>query len=126
LALKFLKGLDVRGIDGVINYGIPAKVPTKTQRDGRAERSTDDEAFCINMVEPWFVDMGASPIPSFQEDPNRPLLDAGLTKKVPNKQERTGAASIRLATSPDCQRVLGAEYYDDNSPEGPCFAIILT
>ncbi|KAJ7803075.1 hypothetical protein B0H14DRAFT_3778811 [Mycena olivaceomarginata] len=51
-------------------------------------------------------------------DPDRPFSDVALTKKNPTKQERTGRASIHLATSPRCERVLKAEYYQDSSPDG--------
>ncbi|KAJ7254796.1 hypothetical protein C8J57DRAFT_1236524 [Mycena rebaudengoi] len=117
VGLQFVSGLDVRGINGVINYGIPAKVPIKTQRDGRGGRSTDEEAFCINMVKPWVLDMDIGTVPVDTADPDKPLLEAGLTKKVPMKRERTGRASLHIATSDDCQRVLCADYYGDDSPE---------
>ncbi|KAJ7078344.1 P-loop containing nucleoside triphosphate hydrolase protein, partial [Mycena epipterygia] len=111
------EGLDVRGINGVINYGIVANIPMKCQRDGRAGRSTVDEAFCISMVEPWVPQTDLSNSPIDPNDPDRPLSDAGITKKNPTKQERTGRAAIHFATSDKCQRILLAEYYQDRTAE---------
>ncbi|KAJ7768865.1 P-loop containing nucleoside triphosphate hydrolase protein [Mycena metata] len=111
------EGLDVPGINGVINYGIPAKIPMKTQRDGRGGRSTASPAFCLNLIEPWVREMDAESALLDVGDPDRPLMEAGLTKKVPTKQERTGVASIHLANSDDCEREINADYYGDDSAE---------
>jgi hypothetical protein len=70
------------------------------------------------MVKPWVLDMDIGTVPVDTADPDKPLLEAGLTKKVPTKRERTGRASLHIATSDDCQRVLCADYYGDDSPEG--------
>ncbi|KAJ7697338.1 hypothetical protein B0H17DRAFT_1197391 [Mycena rosella] len=75
------EGLDVPGINGVINYGIPAKIPMKTQRDGRGGRSTASPAFCLNLIEPWVREMDAESALVDVGDPDRPLMEAGLTKK---------------------------------------------
>ncbi|KAJ6536233.1 P-loop containing nucleoside triphosphate hydrolase protein [Mycena capillaripes] len=110
-------GLDIAGIDGVIIYGIVADIPTKTQWEGRAGRSTNSEAFCIQMIEPWVAEIPTSDMAIDASDPDRPLSDAALTKKNPTKKERTGRASVHHATSPECERVLKAAYYQDNSPD---------
>ncbi|KAJ6489410.1 hypothetical protein DFH09DRAFT_1105385 [Mycena vulgaris] len=61
------------------------------------------------------MDLSAAPIDV--NDPDRPFANAALTKKTPTKKERTGRASIHLATSPNCDRVLSAQYYEDESLE---------
>lgn len=106
------------GIDGVIIYGIVGDIPTKSQWDGRAGRSTTADAFCVHMVEPWVPEIDTDLLEIDAQDPDRPFSDVALTKKNPTKQERTGRASIHLATSPRCERVLKAEYYQDSSPDG--------
>ncbi|KAJ6550622.1 hypothetical protein DFH09DRAFT_1319799 [Mycena vulgaris] len=111
------EGLDVAGIDGVINYGIVSNIPMKSQRDGRAGRSTAKEAYCVHMIEPWVLDMDLSTAPIDPDDPDRPFSDAALTKKTPTKKERTGRAAIHFATCGHCVRVLLAAYFQDNSPE---------
>ncbi|KAF7328238.1 Werner syndrome ATP-dependent helicase [Mycena venus] len=58
---------------------------------GRAGRSTDADAFCVQMIEPW---VDTSEMAMDPNDPDRPLSDVALTKKHPTKQERTGRASI--------------------------------
>ena len=102
----------------MIIYGIASDIPTKSQWDGRAGRSTNTEAFCVQMIEPWVNEIDLSGIPIDPSDPDRPLSDAALTKKNPTKQERTGRASVRHSTSTECKRILQAEYYEDTSPEG--------
>ncbi|KAJ7107878.1 P-loop containing nucleoside triphosphate hydrolase protein, partial [Mycena epipterygia] len=112
------EGLDVADIDGVIIYGIVADIPTKSQWEGRAGRSTNADAFCVHMIEPWVPPLDLSLLPMDLNDPDRPISDLALTKKNPTKQERTGRASVHHARSPDCERVLKASYYQDTSPEG--------
>jgi hypothetical protein len=102
----------------VIIYGIVADIPTKSQWDGRAGRSTKQEAFCIHMIESWVLEIDTTQLEIDPKDPDHPLSDAALTKKNPTKQERTGRTSIHHATSPECERVLKAAYYEDSSPEG--------
>ncbi|KAJ7494091.1 P-loop containing nucleoside triphosphate hydrolase protein [Mycena latifolia] len=111
------EGLDVKGIDGVIIYGIVSDVTTKSQWDGRAGRSTNAEAFCVHMIEPWVDAVDLTELQIDPNDPDHPLADVALTKKNPTKQERTGRASIHHAKSPECARVLNAQYYQDDSPE---------
>ncbi|KAJ7839505.1 P-loop containing nucleoside triphosphate hydrolase protein [Mycena leptocephala] len=115
------EGLDVAGIDGVIIYGIVADIPTKSQWDGRAGRSTSREAFCVHMIEPWVPEIDTSQMVMDADDPDRPFSDVALTKKHPTKQERTGRASIHHATSSECERVLKAAYYRDESPDALTF-----
>ncbi|KAJ7455168.1 hypothetical protein FB451DRAFT_1048993, partial [Mycena latifolia] len=112
------EGLDIPGIDGVIIYGIVADLPIKSQWEDRAGRSTEADAFCVHMIEPWVSEINTSQMPIDPNDPDHPLSDTALTKKNPTKQERTGRASVHHATSPECERVLKAAYYQDNSPEG--------
>jgi hypothetical protein len=69
-------------------------------------------------VEPWVPEIDTDLLEIDAQDPDRPFSDVALTKKNPTKQERTGRASIHLATSPRCERVLKAEYYQDSSPDG--------
>ncbi|KAJ7211404.1 P-loop containing nucleoside triphosphate hydrolase protein [Mycena pura] len=111
------EGLDVAGINGVIIYGIVADIPTKSQWEGRAGRSTEAEAFCVQMIEPWVPEIDTSEMVMDPNDPDRPLSDVALAKKHPTKQEQTGRASIHHATSPQCERVLKAAYYQDHSPD---------
>lgn len=95
-----------------------ADIPTKSQWEGRAGRSTDADAFCVHMIESWVPPLDLSQLPMDLNDPDRPISDLALTKKNPTKQERTGRASVHHARSPDCERVLKASYYQDTSPEG--------
>ncbi|KAJ7752946.1 hypothetical protein B0H16DRAFT_1258836, partial [Mycena metata] len=73
--------------------------------------------FCPTMIEPWVLEMDLDSAPAKECDPDRPLLKAGLTKKVPTKQERTGIASIKQATSAECDHIFNAKYYGDDSAE---------
>ncbi|KAJ7443986.1 hypothetical protein FB451DRAFT_1434779 [Mycena latifolia] len=98
------EGLDIPGINGIIIYG-------------RAGCSTEADAFCVHMIEPWVSEIDTSQMPIDPNDPDHPLSDTALTKKNPTKQECTGRASVHHATSPECERVLKAAYYQDNSPE---------
>ncbi|KAK7035127.1 P-loop containing nucleoside triphosphate hydrolase protein [Favolaschia claudopus] len=97
--------------------GAGEEVTTKTQWEGRGGRSTDDEAFCVSMIEPWVAEIDSSTLIIDSNDPDRPLQDISLTKKNPTKQERTGRASIHFAVSDECERVLKAAYYGDDSAE---------
>jgi hypothetical protein len=107
----------------VIIYGIVADIPTKSQWDGHAGRSTKQEAFCIHMIEPWVLEIDTTRLEIDPKDPDHPLSDAALTKKNPTKQERTRRTSIHHATSSECERVLKAAYYEDTSPEGMTFGL---
>ncbi|KAF9545083.1 hypothetical protein CPC08DRAFT_649450 [Agrocybe pediades] len=53
-------GIDVQGIDGVIQYGLCADVAETFQRGGRAGRDTLRDAFFVIMVEPWVADLDIS------------------------------------------------------------------
>ncbi|KAJ7934361.1 hypothetical protein B0H13DRAFT_1855253 [Mycena leptocephala] len=48
---------------GVIIYGSVADIPTKTQWEGRAGRSTESEAFCVQMIEPWAPEIATDKMP---------------------------------------------------------------
>ncbi|KAJ7467914.1 hypothetical protein FB451DRAFT_1177579 [Mycena latifolia] len=69
------EGLDVKGIDGVIIYGIVSDVTTKSQWDGRAGRSTNAEAFCVHMIEPWVDAVDLTELQIDPNDPDHPLAD---------------------------------------------------
>ncbi|KAK6996088.1 ATP-dependent DNA helicase hus2/rqh1 [Favolaschia claudopus] len=100
--------VDIPRIEGVITYGIAEEVTTKTQWDA---------AFCVSMIEPWVAEIDSSTLIIDSNDPDCPLQDISLTKKNPTKQERTGRASIHFAVSDECERVLKAAYYGDDSAE---------
>jgi superfamily II DNA/RNA helicase len=105
-------------IDGVINYGLPEKVPMRFQWEGRAGRSTSRDAFAVTMIEPWVLQMDTSTVIEDKDDPDRPLLPDGWKKKNPRKQERVGTASVRLAQCGSCKRQAYATFFEDESPEG--------
>lgn len=114
---KHLQGLDVRGVDGVIQYGICTEVPENFQRGGRGGRDRDGFSFFLMMVEPWATSADLTAInDKLNDDPDRPLTVS--MKKTPPKQERCGIASLRIAQSPECIRAQFARYFDDTSPEG--------
>ncbi|KAJ7272254.1 P-loop containing nucleoside triphosphate hydrolase protein [Mycena rebaudengoi] len=112
------EGLDVPGINGVINYGIPEEIPMRFQRDGRARRSSKEDAFAITMLEFWMMEMDLTKAIVHFDDPDRPLLPGGFTKWQPTKQERTGTASLLFARSSGCKRDGLATYFEDDSDEG--------
>ncbi|KAJ7150362.1 P-loop containing nucleoside triphosphate hydrolase protein [Mycena filopes] len=117
-------GLDVPEIDGVINYGLPEKVPMCFQWEGRAGRSTSPDAFALTMVEPWVYDMDLNDAVDDNNDPDRPLLSDGLTKKHPRKQERVGTASVRLARCESCKRSAYAKFFEDTDAEALDFTCL--
>ncbi|KAJ7448715.1 P-loop containing nucleoside triphosphate hydrolase protein [Mycena latifolia] len=108
------EGLDVPEINGVINYGLPEKVPMRFQWEGRAGRSSTRDAFALTMIEPWVFDMDLSTAIDDPDDPDRPLLPDGLKKKNPRKQERVGTASVRLARSLDFTCLWCCDGHPDN------------
>ncbi|KAJ7016533.1 P-loop containing nucleoside triphosphate hydrolase protein, partial [Mycena alexandri] len=92
------EGLDVREINGVINYGLPEQVTMRFQWEGRAGRSSNRDAFALTMIEPWVSEMD-------------------LTDVNPRKQERVGRASVRLAQCSGCKRAAYAKFFEDDDDE---------
>ncbi|KAJ7771319.1 P-loop containing nucleoside triphosphate hydrolase protein, partial [Mycena maculata] len=120
-------GLDVPKIDGVINYGLPEKVPMRFQWEGRAGRSSICDAFALTMLEPWVLEIGAAHLGDViedKDDPDRPLLPGGLSKKNPVKKERVGTAAVRLATCKGCKRAAYAKFFEDDSDEALDFTCL--
>ncbi|KAJ7690872.1 hypothetical protein B0H17DRAFT_1134141 [Mycena rosella] len=92
------EGLDVEGVNGVITHSIASDIPSKSQWDGRAGRSTNAEGFCVQMIEPWVHEIDLSQVPIDPNDSDHPLSDAALTKKNPtNKLCTAGTAQGFLA-----------------------------
>ncbi|KAF8871288.1 P-loop containing nucleoside triphosphate hydrolase protein [Infundibulicybe gibba] len=86
-------GLDIRGVEGVIQYGICTEIPEGYQRGGRGGRDKNGFAFFLMMVESWTV-----------------------SGKNPTKQERCSIASLKLVQSAECLRQQFARYFNDNCP----------
>ncbi|KAJ7658413.1 hypothetical protein B0H17DRAFT_861354, partial [Mycena rosella] len=115
------EGLDVPEVNGVINFGLPKKVPMRFQWEGRAGHSSTRDAFALTMLEPWVLEMSMThlgQVAEDEDDPYRPLLSTGLGKKNPIKQERVGTAAVQLATCPGCKRAAYAKFMEDESDDG--------
>ncbi|KAK6996226.1 ATP-dependent DNA helicase hus2/rqh1, partial [Favolaschia claudopus] len=111
------EGADIKGIEGVVIYGLTEKVPMRFQWEGRGGRSTNNDAFAVTMLEPWVNEMDLTTAVYDPDDPDRPVLPDGLKKKTPTKKERVGMASVQLARCETCKREAYAKFFEDDSPE---------
>jgi len=112
------QGLDIGGIEVVIQYGISRDVPTALQRGGRGGRGSAGKAIFLIMYEPWVktIDLEAVRVEtaSDPDHPNIPELRIDSTK-----QARTGVAMIKITQqTEECLRRLFATYLNDQAPNG--------
>lgn len=114
-------GLDVRGIQGLIQYGICTDVPEMFQRGGRGGRDSDGFAFFLIMIEPWVegIDIGSLRQPD-EANPDQPIC-LPSSRKVLTKQEHCGRSSILLVMSPECLRQGFAHYFKDKNEDALAF-----
>lgn len=71
-----LKGLDIAGIQLVVQYGMTQDVPLLLQRGGQAGCSTLAVALFLIMFEPWVLNIDLSNVTTqISENPDHPITD---------------------------------------------------
>lgn len=113
---NLFQGLDIRGVQIVIQYGVCKNMAEMIQRAGRAARDPSMHGLFVVMVEPWALEAKLNKLESMLDDPDQPI--SGVIKKNSSKQERTGHAMIRYIQSATCLRKFFSEYLDDQTPSG--------
>ncbi|KIJ06385.1 hypothetical protein PAXINDRAFT_48851, partial [Paxillus involutus ATCC 200175] len=109
-------GLDIQGVQIVIQYGVCKNMTEMVQRAGRAVRNPSMHGLYLEMVEPWALELQLENNDFNSGDPDRPNI--GSVKKNSSKQERTGCAAIQFLQSMSCLREFLATYLNDRTPSG--------
>ncbi|KAJ7208369.1 P-loop containing nucleoside triphosphate hydrolase protein [Mycena pura] len=105
-------GLDVGGIDVVIDYGVPRTQSTAIQRGGRAGRRGQISVYLV-MAEPWAFTASIDAADPDSADPDRPI--SGQLVKNSRKPERTGLAMVLYVRTVLCLRKTIAQYLADGT-----------
>ncbi|KAJ7285331.1 P-loop containing nucleoside triphosphate hydrolase protein [Mycena rebaudengoi] len=107
-------GLDVEGIDAVIDYGAPRVKSTQIQCGGRAGRRGQLAVYLL-MAEPWVYTTSLDSVDPDSTDPDRPI--SGRLLKNARKQARAGLAVILYVRTESCLREMIGHYLADKSRE---------
>ncbi|KAH0831172.1 hypothetical protein J3R83DRAFT_13749 [Lanmaoa asiatica] len=109
-------GLDIQGVQIVVQYGICKNMAEMIQRAGHAVRDPNLTGLFLVMVETWAIELGLGNS-NDKAEANRDKPYAGLVKMNSSKQDRTSIASLQFVQSKTCLREFFAGYLGDNSPE---------
>ncbi|KII95827.1 hypothetical protein PLICRDRAFT_26163 [Plicaturopsis crispa FD-325 SS-3] len=106
-------GLDVPGIEKVIQYGVTTNGTDSIQRAGRGGRDDETCALFLMMIEPWAykAELDGDDLNDDPDKPHRPKPKDGNR----TKQDRIGRASLAYAQTDGCLRQFWATYLNDNS-----------
>ncbi|KAJ7269062.1 P-loop containing nucleoside triphosphate hydrolase protein [Mycena rebaudengoi] len=107
-------GLDVAGIDAVIDYGAPREQSTGIQRGGRAGRRGQLAVYLL-MAERWVYTASLDSADPDSTDPDRPI--SGRLLKNARKQARAGLAVVLYVRTESCLREMIGRYLADKSRE---------
>ncbi|KAF8432233.1 P-loop containing nucleoside triphosphate hydrolase protein, partial [Boletus edulis BED1] len=114
-------GLDIRGVQIVIQYGTCQNMAEMIQRAGRAVRDPSMHGLFLVMFEPWALNVKLENEASISDDPDQPINR--VVKKNSSKQERTGHAMIRYIKSATCLRKCFSKYLNDQNPSVTEFSV---
>lgn len=115
LIVPLPKGLDIRDIELVIQYGLLHGVPSALQRGGRGGHDFAQESMFLIMYESWALTVNLADVPAMPPDPDQPL---DTLTKYSTKLAQSSVAVLRIIQSTDCLRKSFADYLADKLPDG--------
>ncbi|KII83572.1 hypothetical protein PLICRDRAFT_119303, partial [Plicaturopsis crispa FD-325 SS-3] len=109
-------GLDIPGIERVLQYGLTTNGTDSVQRAGRGGRDSTTCALFLVMAEPWAYDIEIE-ADDEDPDPDKPHMPKPKDGNR-SKQDRIGRASLAYVQSSGCLRQFWASYLSDHSETG--------